>query len=190
MAAGEGEGVRSDLQPSFESKIEAPPTYLDQGRLLEATATIEDVDYANRVVVIKGPQGAVKTIVAGDEVKNLDQVKPGDKITIKSYQAVAVDMVKPGEAPPPSGSRVGASSATAAPGEKPAGVAARQLRRTVKIITVDPYKKTISFMGPENRLREVSVDAPNLKHYLDELKDGDTVEVVYTEALAIAVTPQ
>jgi len=45
-------------------------------------------------------------------------------------------------------------------------------------------------MGPENRLGEVSVDTPDLKHYLDELKDGDTVEVVYTEALAIAVTPQ
>ena len=79
---------------------------------------------------------------------------------------------------------------TAELGEKPAGVAAVQVRRTVKIITVDPYKKTISFMGPENRLREVSVDTPDLKRYLDELKDGDTVEVVYTEALAIAVTPQ
>jgi len=190
MAAGEGEGVRSDLQPSMESKIEAPPTYLDQARLIEVTATVEDVDYANRLVTIRGPEGAVKTIVAGDEVRNLAQVKPGDKITIKYYQSVAVDLVKPGETPPPSGSRVGAGGARAALGEKPAGVAAVQVRRTVKIITVDPYKKTISFLGPENKLREVSVDTPDLRHYLDDLKDGDTVEVVYTEALAVAVTPQ
>ena len=48
------------------------------------------------------------------------------------------------------------------------------MRRTVNIVSVDPYKKTISFLGPENRLREVSVDTPELKHYLKELKDGDT----------------
>lgn len=189
-AAEKAKGEYSDLRPSAESTIEAPPVYLDQARLIEATATVEDVDYANRLVVIKGPEGAVTTIFAGDEVKNLDQVNPGDQINIKYYQSVAVDLMKPGEAPPPSGTRVGGGAATAELGEKPAGVAVRQVRRTVNIVSVDPYKKTISFLGPENRLREVSVDTPDLEHYLKELKDGDTVEVVYTEAFAIAVTPQ
>jgi endonuclease YncB( thermonuclease family) len=190
MADEEAKGQYSDLQPSAESTIEEAPAYLDEARLIEVTATVEDVDYANRLVVIKGPEGRVNTIVAGEEVRNLDQVEPGDQIKIKYYQSVAVDLMKPGEAPPPSGTRVGEGAATAELGEKPAGVAVRQVRRTVEIISVDPYKKTITFMGPEKRVREVSVDTPKLSHYLDELKDGDRVEVVYTDALAVAVTPQ
>ena len=189
-AADEATGEYSDLQPSLESKIEAPPEHLDRGTLIEATATVVDIDHANRLVTIKGPQGRVATVTAGPEIENLDQVKAGDQINIKYYQSMAVDLIKPGEAAPPAGARVAAGGATAAPGEKPAGIAAKQVRATIQIITVDPYKKTISFRGPDNRLREVSVDTPDLKHYLDEIKDGDTVEVVYTEALAIAVTPQ
>ena len=175
-AADEAAGEYSDLQPSLESKIEAPPEHLDRGTLIEATATVVDIDHANRLVTIKGPQGRVATVTASPEIQNLDQVKAGDQISLKYYESVAVDLIKGG--------------ATAAPGEKPAGIAAKQVRATIQIITVDPYKKTISFRGPDNRLREVSMDTPDLKHYLDEIKDGDTVEVVYTEALAIAVMPQ
>jgi hypothetical protein len=189
MAAEETKGEYSDLQTSGESAIEAPPAYLDESRLIEVTATVEDVDYASRLVVIKGPEGTMNAIVAGPQVKNLEQVEPGDQIKIAYYQSVAVDLMKPGEEPS-SGTQFAEGTATAELGEKPAGVAVRQVRRTVEIISVDPYKKTISFRGPEMRLREVYVDTPKLRHYLDELKDGDTVEVVYTDALAIAVTPQ
>jgi hypothetical protein len=189
-AADEATGEYSDLQPSLESKIEAPPEHLDRGTLIEATATVVDIDHANRLVTIQGPEGRSATVTAGPEVKNLDQVKVGDQISVKYYQSMAVDLIRPGEAQPPAGAEVAAGAATAAPGEKPAGIAAKQVRATIEVITVDPYKKTISFRGPDGRLREVSMDTPDLKHYLDEIKDGDTVEVVYTEALAIAVTPQ
>ena len=190
MAADAPSGEYSDLRPSLESKIEAPPTHLDKSRLIETAATVEDIDHATRLVTIKGPKGWVATIKAGPEVKNLGQVKAGDQINIKYYKSVAVDLAKPGEAPPPSGTRVEVGGATAELGAKPAGIAVKEVRATIKIISVDPYKKTISFLGPDTRFREVSMDTPDLKHYLDEIKNGDTVEVVYTEALAISITPQ
>jgi hypothetical protein len=34
------------------------------------------------------------------------------------------------------------------------------------------------------------MDRPDLEHYLTEIKDGDTVEVVFTEALAVSITGQ
>ena len=190
MAADDPTGEYSGLRPSLESTIEAPPMHLDKARLIETAATVEDIDHANRLVTIKGPKGRVATVKAGAEVKNLDQVKAGDQIKIKYYQSVAVELSKPGEAPPPAGTRVKVGSATAEPGAAPAGMLVEQVRATIKVHTVDPYKKTISFLDPDGRFREVSMDTPDLKHYLDEIKDGDMVEVVYTEALAVGITMQ
>jgi hypothetical protein len=34
------------------------------------------------------------------------------------------------------------------------------------------------------------MDRPDLAHYLTEVKDGDTVEVVFTEALAVSISAQ
>ena len=34
------------------------------------------------------------------------------------------------------------------------------------------------------------MDKPELEHYLTDLKEGDKVQVTYTEALAIAVEPR
>jgi DNA invertase Pin-like site-specific DNA recombinase len=61
---------------------------------------------------------------------------------------------------------------------------------TVKILVVDPYKKAIAFRDPEGRWREVSVDSPSLKHLLDDLKEGDTVRVTFTDALAVSLVPR
>jgi translation elongation factor P/translation initiation factor 5A len=60
---------------------------------------------------------------------------------------------------------------------------------TVEIVWVDPYRKTISFRAPDKGYRTVSVKDSHLEHYLKELKEGDVVEVVSTESIAIAVEP-
>jgi hypothetical protein len=72
----------------------------------------------------------------------------------------------------------------------PAGVAGRTVRETVEILGVDPYKKAISFRDMTGKYREVSVDAPHLEHWLDDLKKGDKVRVAYTEAVAVKVQPK
>jgi TusA-related sulfurtransferase len=39
-------------------------------------------------------------------------------------------------------------------------------------------------------LRKISLkESPDLQHYLKELKEGDVVEVTYTDAMAIEVVP-
>jgi len=185
-AAGEARGDYSSLQPKAE--METPPATLGLGVLVEATGTIEDVDTTNRLVTIKGPEGRIVTVEAGEKVKNLAQVKKGDQVTIAYYESMAVDLIATaGEKVEPR-AQVQTASVRAEPGAKPAGAVGRQERTTVKILSVDPYKKAIAFRGKDGRYREVSVAEPHLEHYLTELKAGDTVEVVYTEALAVSVT--
>jgi len=181
--AEEPKGDYSALRP--KSEMETAPAALGQGVLVQKTGTIMDVDQASRLVTIKGSEGGMVTVQAGPEVKNLDQVKKGDQVAVSYYKSMAVDVITPGSAPKHD-VKTGAVRAEA--GAKPAGAVGRQERRTVKIASVDPYKKAISFYGADGRWREVSMDRPDLEHYLKEIKDGDTVEVVFTEALAVSIT--
>lgn len=52
-------------------------------RIVNATATVEAIDLAKRVVTLKGPKGNLFDITAGDEVRNLAQVKVGDLVKVK-----------------------------------------------------------------------------------------------------------
>ncbi|MGD8275609.1 MAG: hypothetical protein PVJ30_06590 [Thiohalocapsa sp.] len=61
----------------------------------------------------------------------------------------------------------------------PAGAAGRTVRQTVEVLSVDEFKKAIAFWDMDGRYQEVSVDAPDLTHWLDDMKQGDKVRVAY-----------
>jgi hypothetical protein len=123
-------------------------------------------------------------------VENLDQVKVGDKVHVAYYRAILQKAEILGDDAKREGSVTKSAVATAAVGEVPAGIAGREVRETVEVLLVDQYKKAIAFRGMDGRYREISVDAPHMEHYLNDLKKGDKVRVVYREALAIRVEPQ
>ena len=172
------------------AEMAPPPAPVGQAQLIELTATVEDVDLENRLLTVKGPKGGKVTTEVGPEVKNLAQVKVGDEISVKYYRAMLTSAVKVGGEETERSAHVeDVAVATAALGEKPAGIAGREVTETIKILVVDPYKKAIAFRGMDGRYREVSMDAPHLEHYLDDFKEGDAVKVSYREALAITVDP-
>jgi hypothetical protein len=146
------------------------------------TATVEAIDQASRMVTLKGPKGNTVTFKASDRVKNLPQVKVGDKVVAKYYESVAVQVKKPGEAE--AGATETEEVATAKPGEKPAGVAISQKTITATVEAIDTKKPSVTLKGPEGNL--VTVKVKNPKH-LENVKVGDQVVITYTEALAISV---
>src|SRR5262245_4382377 len=59
----------------------------------EATATVVAVDKATRTITLKGPKRTVD-VVAGDEVKNFDQIKVGDRVVVKYVEALTLELKK------------------------------------------------------------------------------------------------
>jgi ribosomal 50S subunit-recycling heat shock protein len=164
------------------AETKSGPTTVKRERVVTVTATVEAIDVAKRLVTLKGPKGNVITVTVGERVKNLPQVQVGDQVVVKYYEALAFRVLKPGEATP-SASATGAT-ATAQPGQKPAGVEAREVTVTVTIEALDRKASTVTFKGPEGN--SVTVKAQDPKN-LEKVKVGDQVEVTYTEALAISV---
>src|SRR5437899_2162978 len=51
---------------------------VEQTARVSGTARVKSVDYTTRVVTLEEPSGRTVTLVAGNEVRRLNEVKPGD----------------------------------------------------------------------------------------------------------------
>ena len=168
---------------------EAPPAGIDEATLVEVIAKVTAVDMANRLVTIEGPEGNSVVIQVTDQVKNLPNVKVGDKVRIEYYRSAFVEIEK-GDSSGELGTEVSAARVSAPEGQKPAGAIGVEMVRRAEVVFVDPYQKFISFRSPDRGLRKISLkDTPELQHYLKELKKGDIVQVTYSEALGISLEP-
>jgi hypothetical protein len=62
---------------------------------VEVTATVEKIDYKQRLVTLKGPEGNLNTIKVDPRVKRLADVKVGDQVVFRRTEAVAIRLTKP-----------------------------------------------------------------------------------------------
>ena len=154
-------------------------------RAAEISAQVVGIDKATRTVTLKGPKGNVVDIVAGDEVKNFDQIKLGDFVVARYAEALTLELrktkVKAGDVDRARGRRARRSPASGrrspAHGRSP---------RSPTSSRVDPKKSTITLKGPRGNVVTLNVQNPD---QFKVVKKGDQVEVTYTEALALSVEP-
>ena len=164
-----------------------PPKSVALSETVEASAIVEAIDYSTREVVLRDAQGRQTLVKAGPEVRNLAQVKKGDRVVVRFTEGFAAQVVKPGTGV--TGVQAETSVVRAAPGERPGATIGEQIRTTVKVYDVDPYANTIEVTGPRGYNRRLKVKDPQAIAFIRGLKKGDEVEVTFSEALAISVEP-
>lgn len=150
---------------------------------VKVTATVVAIDPVHRNVTLKGEDGTVSEFKVGPEVKNLAQVKVGDRVTSEYVRAVAL-LLKKGEGI--RGTTEQQRSAAAQPGQKPAAGVSTRTVITADVTRIDPQAGLVTLKGPKGRVVDVQVADPAT---LARIKVGDQVEATITEALMIAVTP-
>ena len=143
---------------------------------------IKSVDKKARSVVIVGPNGNEIQMNLSDEVKNFDQIRKGDLVTLTMMHALALELRKVAN----SGirERVDSESVRAAkPGEKPGVVVEKSVRVIANVVAVNAKAQTVTLRGPKRTL-ELALKDPSV---LKDVKVGDQVEVDYVEAVALTV---
>jgi hypothetical protein len=153
------------------------------GEVVKVQATITAIDKAARNVTLKGPKGEETVVNAGPEVKNFDQMKVGDTVTVEYVRALALELKKGGGLIVQRTEQAGAAAAK--PGERPAGAVGREVKVVADVIAVDPATQTVTLKGPQRTVELKIADAEQFKR----VAKGDQVEATFTEAVAIAVTP-
>lgn len=151
--------------------------------IVEIKASVESIDKANRTVVLKGPKGELRTVEAGPEIKNFDQIKVGDHVAVRYVEALSLELKKGAKMPV---SRTETEqSGTAKKGDKPAKAAGREIHVVADVVAVDAANKMVTLRGPRQTIDLKVADPEQFKL----VKVGDQVEATYTEAMAISVEP-
>ncbi|MFP3557827.1 hypothetical protein SB861_45180 [Paraburkholderia sp. SIMBA_049] len=147
------------------------------------TATVVAIEPATRTVTLKDKRGRVVEVEVGEEARNFDQLKVGDVVTTEYREAMSLSLMKTS----------GARSATqrlieqrTPPGAKPGGTIGREITVMADVVAVNAKAKTVTLKGPQGNTVDVIVQDPE---QMKNVRKGDQVEVVYTEAVAISVTP-
>jgi len=149
------------------------------------SATVQAVYPDKRSVTLIGPKGQQQTIFVGPDVK-LEKIKAGDKVTVSYYQGVAAQIAKGSmKVSDPAAS----TFAYKAPNGMPGGGVGASVTVTVKILGVDPGTHTVAFQSADGFQHIIAVKSQQMQDFVKTLKVGDTVDVTYTESVAITVTP-
>ncbi|MEK6293170.1 MAG: hypothetical protein V4793_17640 [Paraburkholderia tropica] len=148
------------------------------------TAEVLSVDPATRTVRLKREDGKTFEVQVGEEARNFDQLRIGDKVTMTYREGLTVSLKKGGG---------GATSVEETPslerapkGAKAVGTIGRLVRVVADVVAVKHKTRMVTLKGPEGDTVDLKVEDPK---ELANVKVGDQVEAVYTEALAISVQP-
>lgn len=150
--------------------------------VIKATGVVEAIDLQKRHVTIKDGHGRLTALAVGPEVRNLEQLKVGDRVTVRYAQALTLTLIKDGNEirsridSPVSGSRT-------AQGERPGGELGRTVEVTANVVAVNRKTKMITLRGTEYEV-DMKVRDPN---QLKMIKVGDQVHATYTEAVALSI---
>ena len=153
---------------------------------VKASATVEAVDPATRTVKLKNSRGEVRTITAGPEVRNFDQIKVGDTVTIEFVEALAIELKKAKDGKVAVGKGEVKSLERSDPGKKPGGMATREVTAVADVVAVDDKKGKVSVKNDKGETFDLNIRDPE---QLKLIKKGDQIQATYTEAMAISMTP-
>jgi hypothetical protein len=153
-----------------------------EAKPVTVTATIEAIDKATRVVTLKGPKGNSMDVKTSDQMEGFGRLKVGDQVSATYFEAIVLEMGKPGS-PPSSSAPV---TSLTRKDRKPGAEARREQTVTVTIQAIDATAPSVTVKGPEGRVLTLPVGDPK---QLQNVKVGDTVAVRYFESLLINVTP-
>ena len=170
--------------PTTSSTVAVAPGKAVATNTTTASAVIVSIDATYRIVTLKTASGKIVEVVAGPEVKNFDQLKVGQKVKAAYSEALSLELKKGGGKPLTMTEKGGATQA--APGAKPGAGGARQITILADVVKVDTKTHLVTLRGPGGNSVDLHVEDPE---QLKNIKKGDQVEAVYTEAVAVTVEP-
>ena len=168
--------------PQAASVVAKAPGKIGEADAIQIQGKVKAINKKTRNVTLEGPNGNQLVLPAGDEVKNFDQIRIGDLVTLTYVQALVVEL----KAVENNGirERRESSSQTSAPlGSKRSGTIEQTVTVIANVVAINPKAQTVTLRGAKRTI-EVGVQDPEL---LKKVKVGNQVEATYVEGIALSV---
>lgn len=173
------------IQTSSRSVLPSGGLAGEESQLKQMTATVGDVHQASRTLTLKTNDGRLVPLKVGPEVRNLKQVKAGDKVELDYFEAVEFEVRAPTDEERQLAGVGVDVAARAAKGDKPGALVAGERVDILIIEAIDRKKQLITLKGPQGYVTVKAKYPQNLK----VVKVGDTVVVKTSELFAARIRP-
>jgi Cu/Ag efflux protein CusF len=155
---------------------------IDAVEVVKATATVEKIDLKTRKVTLLLDDGKKKTYKVDSRVQNLAQVKVGDHLEMSFTEEIAIVVGKSNETP---GAASSEQVSVAPKGDKPGVVMVDTSAVSAQIVAVDAPNHRLTLLDPDGKKRTIKVSKKVTN--LDDLKVGDTVDMLMTDSTVIEI---
>ena len=149
-------------------------------------AVITDIDLETRQLTVEGPNGQPITMTAAEKVVKLEDVNVGDTIVATYFTSLESELREPTPEELAEPWVVLADAAKSEAGEQPAIGGARMIRAVCTIEGMNRVLGTVTIQDPRGKLHLIGDVEPEK---MEGVTLGQTVVMVYTEALAVTLEP-
>lgn len=165
---------------SCSHKSSKPKEYQVMNQTVTNSAKVSDVDYKHRKITLATDEGPV-TIVAGDDVTNLNSIKKGDNVLAEYKSALVYSIDKTGKQKQ---STLSNDSWSNKPGDMPAAGVKTEVTTSVLVTDIDRNAPSVTLKNENGEKETFKVAHPER---LKEVDVGDLVNIKYSEAIAVKV---
>jgi Cu/Ag efflux protein CusF len=151
-----------------------------QGEQRSEPVTVQSIDMTTRLVTVRGPAGELRTLRAPESATRLGEVKVGDRVSMTYYDNIVIRKKAKDEPD------VSSKEAALVKNEGPGGGTASRQTQTMVIEAINPKTPSISIKGKNGWTHITKIQN---KSALEDMKVGDRVDVTWTEATLVSVTP-
>ena len=153
------------------------------GEGISVEAVVQAIDLKKRMVTLRLEDGWNTTVKVGPEVRNLDQVKVGDRLKSEYSDTLTVKVRRTAGL---RSTEVENKLDRAALGQKPTATATRKVHFVADVVKVDTEAGTMTVKGAKGNSFEVKVASAKV---LGKIKVGDQVEGTFRQVNSIGVLP-
>jgi len=146
------------------------------------TATIDEIDKSSRLVTLTTEAGSRLHVTAPRDMEGFDRMKPGDIVTAKYFDAVAVRLARPGSPAPSSEPTTTVRRKDDVPGGET--MTERTYRAKITAVQKDPAAPLVILKGADGVDRAMTITDTS---QLEALHVGDTVDVTFYESRLVSV---
>jgi hypothetical protein len=146
------------------------------------TAQVTAINHETREVTLLGSDGNSRSLVIGEEARNLDQVSVGDIVTTEFVESISIEVLAGDGSEPGAGEML--LEERAEKGEMPGGAIIDAVVIQANVVAIDLDAMTYKLEYPSGEIKQYkAIDPENLK----KAALGDNVIITITEAVAISV---
>ncbi|MDJ0858348.1 MAG: hypothetical protein QNJ03_04655 [Dinoroseobacter sp.] len=166
--------------------ISATAQMAERSLSVEINAVVESVDRETREMLLRDPEtGASELVIATPELKNFDQIEPGDKVRAEATLGISARLALAGEE-----DSAGRVEARTEEGEKPGALRAETQTFVLELVSYNPETFVAVMRNAEGVLRQIFVESEVGREFAASVEPGDRVAITLTETKVMGIVEE